>query len=415
MKGLILIVCFVLTAFARVEGQVNYVLNPSFEEHSRCPQQYDEIKFANDWSAIDSLNQPPSDSFGMNYCTPEYCNVCGDQNFGYTSVPNNNAFHHYPRTGNGLALVQMYFDEHYSTPYKRDYLQGRLYTHLTAGKSYCVTFYVTIAQVMSEYFINHIGMYLDDGSIDATVDSNTCGEPHNLYIPQVYSNNIITGTYADSIGFTKIEGNFTASGTERFITIGNFFDKAHTSTSNTGWSNDGATWYLVDDVSVIESDLPAFAGHDTTITIGDSVFLGRTDLMPDVKWYVLGSSTVIDSNAGMWVKPDTTTSYVVAQTLCGLTTYDTVTVFAYPVGVNNVTYDKGFIVYPNPSNGDFTVKNLTGEKDMRLVISDMSGKRVYEQAITVTNNKVHANLPAGMYMVQMGNGRLRYWGKMVVE
>jgi hypothetical protein len=398
MKGLILIVCFVLAAFARAEGQVNYVLNPSFEEHTQCPDQWDQIKYAKYWSPIDTTAVDP-------FCSADYCNTCSSSYF--TSIPSNGSFYQWPRTGNGMIQHMMYY---YMSEPSRDYSQGRLRSTLIAGKSYCVTFFVNLEEI-SEYAVNHIGAYLDDGSIDIGQDSVGCSAVQNAFTPQVYTNTVIT----DTQNWVKIEGSFIANGSEKFITLGNFFTNAQTTLINTYYANNGGSVYLIDDVCLIESDLPAFAGHDTTITIGDSVFLGRTDLMPDVKWYVLGSNTIIDSSAGMWVKPDTTTSYVVAQTLCGLTTYDTVTVFAYPVGVNNVGYDKGFIVYPNPSSGDFEVKNLTGEKDMRLVISDMSGKEVYEQAIIATNNKVHTKLPAGMYMVQMGNGRLRYLQKMVVE
>ena len=35
-------------------GQVNYVLNPSFEQYKNCPNDADQIKFANYWSSIDT-------------------------------------------------------------------------------------------------------------------------------------------------------------------------------------------------------------------------------------------------------------------------------------------------------------------------------------------------------------------------
>lgn len=175
-KYLLLFIVFTC-AFLKGKAQVNYVLNPSFEQYSRCPYEADQIQFANYWSPIDTVNHSPADSFGSSNCTPEYCNVCSVP--GWTSIPNAVAFKHYPRTGNGLAQVQMFYndiDTGTIHPYCRDYLQGRLYKKLTGGKSYCVSFYVVLADE-SGNAINNIGAYLDGGQIDSN-GWQTCGLPH---------------------------------------------------------------------------------------------------------------------------------------------------------------------------------------------------------------------------------------------
>ena len=83
------------------------------------------------------------------------------------------------------------------------------------------------------------------------------------YTPQVIENAIIN----DTLNWIKVEGSFSSDGTEKFITISNFFKKANTSyaISNINGS-DVALWYLVDDVSVIESDTKALHGEQILYT-----------------------------------------------------------------------------------------------------------------------------------------------------
>jgi len=175
-------------------AQVNLVRNPSFEQHSQCPNAWDQIRFANYWSPIDTVSIDP-------ICSPEYCNVCAGSN-PFSGAPNNGYFYQYPRTGNGLVQVMMFYDESVPPPppYYRDYLQGRLYQTLVNGKQYCVTFY-TVLEESSDYAIANIGAYLDNGSIDNT-DSIGCAAPQTSHIPQVENTTIIY----DTMHWVKIEG-----------------------------------------------------------------------------------------------------------------------------------------------------------------------------------------------------------------
>ncbi len=77
-----------------------------------------------------------------------------------------------------------------------------------------MTFYTTLEQ-SSAYAINHIGAYLDDGSIDGGQDSVGCAAPQTEYVPQVFETSIIN----DTLNWVKVQGSFVANGTEKFITI----------------------------------------------------------------------------------------------------------------------------------------------------------------------------------------------------
>ena len=148
----------------------------------------------------------------------------------------------------------------------------------------------------------------------------------------------------DTINWHKIQGSFTATGTERFITIGDFFDSTHTSYTIWRWdSSYEQASYLIDDVSVIAFDDSANAGPDKIVTsISDSVWIGDSTGYLPCYWYgsTIGSSVwrLIDSNtAGFKVMPDSTTKYVMQLDVCGNITTDTAVIWVVPVGLNDIS------------------------------------------------------------------------------
>lgn len=377
-----LIIILLLLTCATSIAQVNFVANPSFEEYSQCPDNGDGIAFANHWSAIDSN--------GNQYCTPEYCHTCGTHSL--SSLPANQNFYQYPRNGSGLAVIQTYYDQSTPHPYFRDYLLGRLTSQLENNKSYCVTFYVNFVE-MSEYFVDKVGAYLDDGSICNVFN---CSGPLTQFQPQVENT---SGLITDTLNWVKIEGSFTSDGTERFITIGNFYNLAGTNAIPAYNQNIGYSWLLIDDVSIVETDLEAYAGPDTWVVEGDSVFIGRNEIVPGCTWLVNG--TVVDSGAGIWVHPTATTTYVVEQTICGLAKTDTVVVSVFPVSVNGITNGQQVSIYPNPATSELLVKQ---EKHVftQAVIYNQLGQQVSEHLLNDKETKVNiANLPVGVYQISL--------------
>ena len=89
-------------------------------------------------------------------------------------------------------------------------------------------------------------------------------------------------------------------------------------------------------------------------------------------WYVLGSSTRIDSGGRIKVRPAVTTSYEVVMDLCGTITRDTVVVHVWPLGVNKVRGEASEMrLYPNPTTGNLTIEGAAG---CSVVIYDMVGR-----------------------------------------
>src|SRR5271156_997724 len=170
----ILIMLLFTCAFVFTKAQVNLVRNAGFEQYNPCPLDFDEVKFAYYWSCLDSNYNPEDSVPATGYCAPDYVNECSTS--PNTSVPINVHFSHYPHSGNGM-MQQVMYNSYSGTGIgalnQRDYLQGHLYHSLIAGQSYCVTIYV-IMEDGSGYAVNHIGAYLDDGSVDT---ASNCGLP----------------------------------------------------------------------------------------------------------------------------------------------------------------------------------------------------------------------------------------------
>jgi len=382
-------------------AQVSYIVNGGFEQYSRCPYFYDQIEFAIGWKPIDTVARHGIDTFGNYNCTPEYCNTCAGSN-NFAGIPYNGDFYHNPHTGNGMAEVMMYFDNdplNPNEPYQRDYLQSKLSKPLTADTSYCVTFFVALEQT-SGYAINHIGAYLDNGSIDTT---QNCGLPQTTHIPQVKENTVIS----DTLHWTKIEGSFTATGTEKYITIGNFYDSAHTTavpfqnTLNTG-SPEHWSFYLVDDVSVVASNTPAYAGGWMYKTKKDSLFIGRNEIVPDCMWYRNG--VLIDTvHAGFWVKDTVNAIYVVKQSICGNVKYDTAWVNIANLSVGSVGSESVYRIYPNPASKEIMIQAPNNMSTVGMVVYDMSGRTFMKQEVQFKNGtcQVPISLSTGVYIVEL--------------
>ncbi len=392
--------------------QLNLVRNPSFEQHDTCPSDYDQIRRAHYWNGIDT-NYVYGDSayvFGYQNCLPDYMNECDTSRI--CSVPNNVYFYHYARTGKAMVENIMYYDLAYinsSGYWAYNYTQGRLLNNLTAGKSYCVTFYV-LKEPYSQYSNNNIGAYLDDGSIDTANTLLKAAKPQTQYTPQILE----TAVIYDTLSWTKIQGSFIANGTEKFITIGVFFDTSHTIHINDGTIPSNVGIYLIDDVSVIESNANAYAGHDTTsIHAGDTVRLGsgiNGDGMP-CWWYKLGVTAPIDSGGTIYVHPDSTTTYVVMMDLCGTITYDTVTVWVGRVSVSNLQFTPGNLrVYPNPAMNEITIE---GAKDCEVLFFDIVGRLISRFDMSSAKENIDvAMLKSGIYSLQITD---RYTGEKGVS
>ncbi|MCC7331227.1 MAG: T9SS type A sorting domain-containing protein [Flavobacteriales bacterium] len=363
----------------KLNAQYNLVPNSSFEIYSSCPTTSGQIMFATPW-------QIPNNG------TPDYFHRCSST-FGVPSYCNCSSVYQQPNLGDAYVGIWCW---NYITD-TREYIQIQLLDTLTINDCYVISFYTNLVN-WAKIACNNIGVYLSDTAINST--SLLMEYPTQI---KNFNNEIIT----DTLDWHRIEGIYVANGSELFLTIGNFNNDLTTDTLTVNFSNSNAAYYFIDDVSVISIDsipggMPAYAGADTNVIVGDSVFIGQKISNLNCNWYNAIGSLIASGTSGIYVNPTASTFYVVEQNLCGVITYDTVNVTVLPTSVYELQNENNIRLYPNPNNGSFTIiHNLEG-KNYVLEIIDLMGKIVHSENITAAQQEISTQqLSKGLYLVNL--------------
>lgn len=163
-------------------------------------------------------------------------------NHTFASVPANRFGNIYAKDGNNVVGFNTVYNDNNES---KEYIYQQLSSPLQAGKVYCLSFWVSRADRIS-YAIKSIGAYFSNN-----VQSVSIGYINAT--PQVVHQG---GFITDTIGWTKIEGCFTAQGGEEYITIGNFNSNANTDTLRIQPVNALSTttvdiaYYYIDDIQL---------------------------------------------------------------------------------------------------------------------------------------------------------------------
>ncbi len=208
-------------------GQPNLVPNSGFENYINCPVSGGQLHYSYPWFA------PP-----LPLNSPDYFNLCSAS----MSIPVNYFGNQIARSPNAYAgLVTMFYPQH--TFDYREYAEIELTDSLETGVTYCVSFYVSLAET-SLLSVDGLGVYL---SVDSIYSSQAGPLP---FQPQVI--NPIGNIINDTLNWVRIQGNYIATGGEKFITIGNFNSDAQTSFTYNNFGTDSIAYYYIDDVSVVQ-------------------------------------------------------------------------------------------------------------------------------------------------------------------
>lgn len=228
---LLLIQCLCVCIYAQ-----NIIPNASFEQHSACPNATGQISFSVGWFPACKASCSPYTGYG-------YFNECDTtQSF---SVPYNSYGYQNAFNGNAYAGITFYNEFNSNA---RGYIETKLNSSLTQNKKYCVSFYVSQAD-LSGFSINTIGCLftLDSFLVDSI-------NQEIFLVPQIENtDSIIT----DTMNWVLISGEFTASGGEQFLTIGNFRNDSNTSKVINSGGLSSSSIYYIDDVSVTLCDTTA--------------------------------------------------------------------------------------------------------------------------------------------------------------
>ena len=379
-KKLSLFIVCVLQTIVCNSQIANYINNGGFEKYYGCGIA---IENAKSWRTIDSSSAG----------AVLYCNTC------IPNVPNNSYTYQWPHSGNSYGQTSVLCQTPQCSPYpNRGYFRNRLKANLINGKTYCVKAYVNVSDP-SSYGISNIGFFFVDNSIDTITKISAILSYIN---PQV--ENPSTNMLTDTMNWVAITGTFVANGTEKNCVIGNFRTNAATTKTliNTTMLPAVACDILIDDVSCIPLDLPAYAGADIWAMPGSTIYIGRAqDVGIDEAclWYNLTNTiTPIANLAGITVTVSAITqTYMVKQDICGVIKYDTVVVHASSVGLNELKIkDYGLKIYPNPVNDVLNVEfinvaSTSSATDFKIEIINSLGQVIREEVLR------QAQQPDGIY------------------
>ena len=218
----------------------NLVYNPSFEDYNECPRKIDAKGVL---TIVEAWYQPTAGS-------ADYFNRCALRD---CAVPQNKLGYQQPRSGDGYCGIYCSKSEY------REYLQTQLREPLRAGCRYRVSFHVNLSE-NSTSAVSSIGaLFTAEPIADSgkgmlmrknrqSLGSLVSQTIYTAYTPQVVSDRLLD----DTAGWMEISGDFTATGGEEFLTIGNFNDASHSGIEEFPWLTQILTgsYYYIDDISL---------------------------------------------------------------------------------------------------------------------------------------------------------------------
>lgn len=320
LKSTLLILIFLVHQL--VNGQVNLVPNPDFEDYNYCPGAFSSFS----WFSETAANYWMNGSAG----TSDYFNACGGDG-SQVGVPSSDLAVFQPaHSGDGYAGFYVSLYDNGGWLY-REYVQVKLTDSLIAGTCYYVEWWAA-PSYPPDYFASGfattdaVGAYFSEIKIGNPIISDILP-----YIPQVDNN--ATGNYIKPPGeWTKCGGVFEAAGDEAWMCIGNFHH------------DDFVEVIPFDGEELTDQPFCYFFLDDVLVTPVDS-FL--TYSMPDT---VVCSPFELFAPAGLtsylWNTGDTTESIIVTETgnysatfetMCGTFVYDADIIFATDSVITSTT------------------------------------------------------------------------------
>lgn len=240
----------VFFAFLIPQAQGQFVENGSFESNTACPNcQGGGSSTTNGLDIVDNW------SYNSTHGTPDYFNSCAVSPFP-AGCPNvgvpNNLCNQVVNTalpaadGNGYVGIT-------GVTGGREYVQTKLKNELTAGDTYKLSFYVRQAPDAMLTF-STVGAAFSTSAVSASVLNLTP---------------IITGTGMNPNSWTLVTGTFTATGNEKYLTIGFFGSQASIAIpapaiGDRSFLTFDRAYYLIDDVKLCEDPLVPLDASFTT-------------------------------------------------------------------------------------------------------------------------------------------------------
>ncbi|MEX1000920.1 MAG: OmpA family protein [Crocinitomicaceae bacterium] len=213
------------------DGQ-NMVENPGFEQIEGKIRREGAINVAVGWmsptkAAADLFSAKVKDGFG----TPQ-------NDYGFEE----------PHGGDNYVGIRAFS---YNDKEPRQYISTKLKLPLRKGATYCVKFYINLAEG-SKYASNNIGVNLSKKQYNIDENKSIMTTTHVMH----RDNPVFNARF----GWEEICATYQAEGGEKFLTIGNFFSNGETKNDrlkkDKGFVGQQvvAAYYFIDDISVVLID-----------------------------------------------------------------------------------------------------------------------------------------------------------------
>lgn len=208
----------------------NLVVNPSFEKYRDCPVRLGNLeKDVIDWNMPTLGSTDYFNGCSIVMGTPENFNGKQPANFGF-----------------GYVGFYMYAPNDY-----REYIQARLSSTLKRGERYTISFYVSLAE-RSDFAVKEFGIRFTEFPVAVQTSKVLSGLHFSKMQGEISEELEISYTkyYSDEIKWVKLSTEFEASGTENYLTIGNFKNNKRTQKYQTKRKITKGSYYYLDMVSV---------------------------------------------------------------------------------------------------------------------------------------------------------------------
>ncbi|MDB4292957.1 OmpA family protein [Maribacter sp.] len=212
----------------------NLVQNPSFESYANCPQGLGNLADDVDYWSTPTLG------------STDYFNGCSIA----MGTPENFNGKQPADFGEGYAGLYLYAPDDY-----REYLQAELSRTLVAGKTYQVSFYISLAE-RSDFAVKEFGLLFTNNKIAIKTRKEfskklwyTIADNDYHYMEIGYTN-----FYSDTKDWLLVHTEFVAKGTEKYLILGNFKNNKRTRLFRTKRTAKQGAYYYLDEVILKSMD-----------------------------------------------------------------------------------------------------------------------------------------------------------------
>lgn len=408
---LIILVIVVASSLGKAQ---NIIPNPGFETYSSLPTTYSQISRATGWV----------NPMGITAGTPDYFNIEGSFHVADLVGPND---------GNGYAggYVELTNTSSSQTDYK-EYMTGTLSQDLVAGQTYTISFYTAHLYGTPESFNAPLNITYYDlpseeqgflgvvFSTEVPTSTNTVGgtTPRWTSIKNDFGSGrvLIPSSNTDVYGaasrneWVKVTLQYTATGQERYITIGQFRPGATT------LSNLNAAYYLYDDFSVSLSTLPVSLISFTARAAEKGIVNLSWSTSQEVNSHYFEVQHSQDArrwtpvarvDASSESETTQTYNYQHANPNKGNNYYrlkmiDRDGTFSFSTA-RSITLEKlvQASLYPNPTSGTFFLKDIDQNKIKSVNVYSSLGIQVGQHTGALPSEGIKINWGAGLYFVSV--------------